>query len=425
MRSTFSTIFYLKRQVVKKDGTVPIMGRITVDGTQTQFSCKLTIDPKIWETKTGRATGRSTVALETNRMLDKIRVKINTHYQEIMDKDNFVTAEKVKNAFLGLEHRCHTLMKVYEQFTADYAKMVEAGMKSKKSYEKYLVVYKHLKEFLMQRYHVQDIALKELTQSFIMDFDMFLRTDKHCCNNTVWIYVCPLRTMISVAISNEWLMRDPFRDYEIKKEETVRTFLTKEEIQLLMDGKLKNAKQELYRDMFLFCIFTGLSFSDMRNLREENIVTYFDDHQWIKINRQKTGVESNIRLLDVPLRILEKYRRLSEDGRIFPVPHYMTCLHGIRSVAKRCGITKSFGWHSSRHTAATTVLLSNGVPIETVSSILGHKNISTTQIYAKITKEKLNQDMENLEKRLGNIESFLPDSLKSGKEDNVCGAIQS
>ena len=194
MRSTFSTIFYLKRQVVKKDGTVPIMGRITVDGTQTQFSCKLTIDPKIWETKTGRATGRSTVALETNRMLDKIRVKINTHYQEIMDRDNFVTAEKVKNAFLGLEHRCHTLMKVYEQFTADYAKMVEAGMKSKKSYEK-----------------------------------------------------------------------------------------------MLMDGKLKNAKQELYWDMFLFCIFTGLSFSDMRNLKEENIVTYFDDHQWIKINRQKTS----------------------------------------------------------------------------------------------------------------------------------------
>ena len=316
MRSTFSTIFYLKRQVVKKDGTVPIMGRITVDGTQTQFSCKLTIDPKIWETKTGRATGRSTVALETNRMLDKIRVKINTHYQEIMDRDNFVTAEKVKNAFLGLEHRCHTLMKVYEQFTADYAKMVEAGMKSKKSYEKYIIVYKHLKEFLMQRYHVQDIALKELTQSFIMDFDMFLRTDKHCCNNTVWIYVCPLRTMISVAISNEWLVRDPFRDYEIKKEDTVRTFLTKEEIQLLMDGKLKNAKQELYRDMFLFCIFTGLSFSDMRNLKEENIVTYFDDHQWIKINRQKTGVESNIRLLDVPLRILEKYRGLSGKYKV-------------------------------------------------------------------------------------------------------------
>ena len=121
------------------------------------------------------------------------------------------------------------------------------------------------------RYHVKDIALKELTPAFISDFEMFLRTDKHCCTNTVWLYVCPLRTMVFIAINNEWLTRDPFREYEIKKEETTRSFLTKDEIRLLMEGKLKNAKQELYRDLYLFCAFTGLSFADMRNLTEENI----------------------------------------------------------------------------------------------------------------------------------------------------------
>lgn len=202
MRSTFAIIFYLKRQVVRKDGTVPVMGRITIDGTQTQFSCKLTIDPKLWDTKTGRATGRSAVAMETNRMLDKIRVKINSHYQEILDRDNYVTAEKVKNALLGLEHRQHTLMKVFEQYNEDYEKPVKAGIKSPKSPNKYQAVYKHLKEFLYQRYHVSDIALKELAPTFITDFYMFLRTDKHCCNNTVWIYTCPLRTMVSVTINN-------------------------------------------------------------------------------------------------------------------------------------------------------------------------------------------------------------------------------
>ena len=142
MKSTFSIIFYLKRKVVKKDGTVPVMGRITVDGTQAQFSCKTTANPDLWDTKGGRMIGKSMQALEVNRKLDKMRVSISKHYQEIMDRDNFVTAEKVQNAFLGLEHRCHTLMKVYEQFTADYAKIVEAGMKSKKSYEKYIIVYK-------------------------------------------------------------------------------------------------------------------------------------------------------------------------------------------------------------------------------------------------------------------------------------------
>ena len=162
MKSTFSVIYYLKRQVVKKDGTVPVMGRITVDGSQTQFSCKLTVDPKLWDTKGGRVTGRSTAALETNRMLDKMRVRINRHYQEIMERDNFVTAEKVKNAFLGLEHRYHTLMQVFRQHNEDYEKQVEAGMKAKGTLLKYKTVYKHLQEFLTIRYRVKDIALKEL-----------------------------------------------------------------------------------------------------------------------------------------------------------------------------------------------------------------------------------------------------------------------
>ncbi|MDR3873416.1 MAG: Arm DNA-binding domain-containing protein, partial [Phocaeicola sp.] len=156
MKSTFSVIYYLKRQVVKKDGTVPVMGRITVDGSQTQFSCKLTVDPKLWDTKGGRVTGRSTAALETNRMLDKMRVRINRHYQEIMERDNFVTAEKVKNAFLGLEHRHHTLMQVFRQHNEDYEKQVEAGMKAKGTLLKYRTVYKHMQEFLDIRYHVKD-----------------------------------------------------------------------------------------------------------------------------------------------------------------------------------------------------------------------------------------------------------------------------
>ncbi len=153
-----------------------------------------------------------------------------------------------------------------------------------------------MKEFIYQRYHLSDIALKELTPAFITDFDMFLRVDKHCCNNTVWIYTCPLRTMVSISINNGWLIRDPFREYEIQKEDTERGFLTREEINLLMNGKLKNAKQKLIRDLFLFCCFTGVSFADMRNLSEENLRTYFDEHLWIYMHRQKTGVQSNAKV---------------------------------------------------------------------------------------------------------------------------------
>ena len=407
MKSTFSIIFYLKRQVVKKDGTVPVMGRITVDGTQAQFSCKVTANPDLWDTKGGRMKGKSAMALEVNRKLDKMRVSINKNYQEIMDRDSFVTAEKVKNAFWGLEYRSQTLMKVYRQFNEDYEKLYKAGMRSRSSYRKYLCVYRHLLEFLNTRFHVNDIALKELTPAFISDFEAFLRTDKHICENSLSIYILPLRSMVFKAMDNGWLTRDPFREYKVPKVDTTRGFLTKEEIHLLMNVELKRKTMQLIRDLYLFCCFTGLAFADLKNLKEEHIQTFFDDSEWIVINRQKTGVRATIKLLDYPKSIMEKYRGLCADGRIFPVPCYSDCRGILLRIAKRCGITKHLTWHMSRHTMATEICLTNGVPIETVSSILGHKNIKTTQIYAKITKEKLNKDMDKLSLQLNHIDEYM------------------
>ena len=417
MKSTYSIIFYLKRQEVKKDGTVPVMGRITVDGTQAQFSCKVTANPKLWDTKGGRMTGKSMLALEVNRKLDKMRVSINKHYQEILDRDNYVTAEKVKNAFLGLEYRCQTLLKVYAQYNEDYEKLYKAGMRSWGSLRRYRCVYRHLQEFLQSRYHVNDISLKELTPAFITDFEAFLRTDKHLCENSLSVYMLPLRTMVFRAIDNGWLTRDPFHDYKVPKVETTRGFLTKEEIHLLMNTELKRKTMQLIRDLYLFCCFTGLSFADLKNLKEEHIQTFFDDSEWILIDRQKTGVRSTIKLLDYPKSIMEKYRGLCADGRIFPVPCYSDCRGILLRVAKRCGITKHLTWHMSRHTMATEICLTNGVPIETVSSILGHKNIKTTQIYAKITKEKLNKDMDKLSLQLNHIEEYMGHVEQSVEND--------
>ena len=417
MKSTFSIIFYLKRQVVKKDGTVPVMGRITVDGTQAQFSCKVTANPKLWDTKGGRMTGKSMLAFEVNCKLDKMRVSINKHYQEILDRDNYVTAEKVKNAFLGLEYRCQTLLKVYAQYNEDYEKLYKAGMRSWGSLRRYRCVYRHLQEFLQSRYHVNDISLKELTPAFITDFEAFLRTDKHLCKNSLSVYMLPLRTMVFRAIDNGWLTRDPFHDYKVPKVETTRGFLTKEEIHLLMNAELKRKTMQLIRDLYLFCCFTGLSFADLKNLKEEHIQTFFDDSEWIMIDRQKTGVRSTIKLLDYPKSIMEKYRGLCADGRIFPVPCYSDCRGILLRVAKRCGITKHLTWHTARHTMATEICLTNGVPIETVSSILGHKNIKTTQIYAKITKEKLNKDMDKLSLQLNHIEEYMGHVEQSVEND--------
>lgn len=405
MRSTFKVLFYLKKNAPKKNGFTPVMCRITVDGTICQFYSKVDIDPALWDMRSNRVSGRSTVALEANRHLDKVRVGINNKYKEIAERDNYVTAEKVKNAFLGLEMRHETLLKVYAQHNEDFAKQV-GKMRSQSTYEKYLVVYNHLAEFIKIRYRVSDIALKELTPAFITDFELFLRTDKNCSHNTVWIYMMPLRRMVTIAQRNGWIILDPFASYEIGPENVDRGYLTKNEIRLLLDATFKRKGRELVRDLYVFCCFTGLSFSDMKNLTKENIQTSFDGNLWIMTRRQKTGVESNIMLLDIPKRIIDKYDGMSEDGKLLPVPSYTTCREAIKKIIKGCGIDKDLSWHASRHTMATEICLTNGMPIETLSKMLGHTNIRTTQIYAKITHEKESKDMAALAERLQSIEQF-------------------
>ena len=406
MRSTFRILFYVKRNAPKSNGLVPVMCRITVNGKISQFSCKLDVDEKHWDVKTGRMTGRSVVALEANRMLDKIRVGINKAYQDICDKDNYVTAEKVRNAFLGMGMNHETLLAVFRQHNEDYAKQV-GKIKSQRSYWKYCTVYNHLSEFIRQRYKVSDIALKELAPAFITDFELFLRTEKNHCTNTIWSYMMPFKRIIYMSINNGWLQRDPFYAYSITKEETKRGFLSKEEIKMLIEGSFKKKSYELIRDLFIFCCFTGLSWTDMANLTKENLQTSFDGHLWIKTNRQKTGTETNLRLLEVPLRIIKKYEGCSEDGKLLPVPCYPNCKNGIKVIAKKCGIEKNVTWHMSRHSFATTVCLSNDMPIETLSKMLGHRSIRTTQIYAKITAEKVSNDMEKLSQALAPMENFI------------------
>ena len=302
-------------------------------------------------------------------------------------------------------------------------KQYKAGMKSLSTYTKYRIGCAYVGEFLQTHYHVKDIALKELSLPFITDYETFLRTEKHLKINSAMVFVRNLRAMVFRAIDNEWLVKDPFRRYEYKEEETTREFLTKEEIRLLMEIPITRKKMSMVRDLFLFCCFTGLAFIDLYNLKEENIKTFFDDGEWIIIHRQKTGTEADIKLLDYPKQIMEKYRGLCEDGRVFPVPNYKSCMDSLKRLGKKCGITKPLSWHMSRHSFATSVCLSNGVPIETVSSMLGHKDIKTTQVYAKITKEKLSKDVEKLSQQINNIEEFTFGNVCNDNTNTINGRV--
>ena len=403
MRSTFKVLFYVKKGSEKPNGNLPLMCRLTVDGEIKQFSCKMDVPLRLWDVKNNRASGKSIEAQRINRAVDKIRVEVNRRYQELMQTDGYVTAAKLKDAYLGIGIKQETLLKLFEQHNAEFAKKV-GHSRAKGTFQRYITVCKHLHEFIPHTYKREDIPLKELNLTFINDFEYFLRTEKKCRTNTVWGYMIVLKHIISIARNDGRLPFNPFAGYINSPENVDRGYLTKAEIQTLMDAPMKNTYHELVRDLFIFSAFTGLAYSDVKNLTTDNLQTFFDGNLWIITRRKKTNTESNIRLLDVPLKIIEKYKGMTRDNKVFPMPSNTTCNRILKEIGNQCGFKTRLSTHVARHTNATTVLLSNGVPIETVSRLLGHTNIKTTQIYAKITNQKISQDMETLSHKLTDME---------------------
>lgn len=410
MRSTFKILFYLKKNNLRPDGTVPVMGRITVDGTISQFSCKMTVPPNLWDTKAGRLTGKSTLAVKTNITLDKIRVDINRHYQEVMQTDGFATADKVKNAYLGLGVKQDTFLALFAKHNQEFSRKVGYN-RAKDTYGKYCTLYRHVENYIKKEYKRNDIFLKELNLAFINGFEHYLRTERNNTTNTVWMYMIALKHIVSLARNSGQLVINPFAGYLISPEVKDRGFLNKEELNLLVNAKMKNAHQELVRDLFVFSCFCGLSYSDVKNLTKDNLKTSFDGHLWIITRRQKTNTDSSIRLLEVPKRIIEKYKGHCRDNHLFPIPSNGVCNKYLKQIAEQCGIKTQLTYHVARHTFGTLLTISQGVPIETVSRMMGHTNIKTTQIYAKITKEKISQDMEVLSHKLESLENQIVEKL--------------
>ena len=311
--------------------------------------------------------------------------------------------------FLGVDEqvKIRMFLETFRENNEKYRKRLELGDIAEGTVLRWERCVVYLKEYLKSHKKVEDIPLRDVTLPLIDDFELWLRTVKECGHNCAIRYISTIRKIFRDAVNYKWIDRDPFYGKTYSKKKTNREHLTEAELNAVMSLDLKLLPRlEAVRDVFVFCCFTGLSYCELYNLSEDNIRTYFDDHEWIHISRQKTTVLSEVQLLDIPKIIYEKYKGIGEGGKIFPVPKYSTILGNIKKIMKLCGIDKEVTWHIGRHTMATTVCLSNNMPIETVSSILGHKNIRTTQIYAKITKEKVKRDMSALASQLNSIEEF-------------------
>jgi integrase len=272
------------------------------------------------------------------------------------------------------------------------------------TYARYRVVCSHLASYIQKKYRRDDIPLSSIRAPFVEGFDTWLRTACGLSSNSVWGYMIALKHVITLARGEGLLAVDPFASYVNSYTAVDRGYLTEDELVRLMEVPVRTRVEEQVRDLFLFAAFTGLSYVDVKNLREDNVRRFFDGNWWILTRRHKTQVESNIRLLDVPLRLVEKYRGTVPDGHIFPVPSNNCCNENLQRLAERCGIRTHLTFHVGRHTFAT-IALNRGMPVESLSRILGHTNIRTTQIYAKITDKKISADMAALSDRLSAVEA--------------------
>ena len=401
MRSTFKVLFYLKKNNPQPNGKVPVMGRITVNGTIAQFSCKLNIRPSLWDIKANLASGKSIEAQKINEKLNNIRAQITKHYQVIRDKDAFVSAEKIKNAYQGFGDEYRTLFSIADEFYASYLKRVGKD-RTAGSYEQLLINRRRIELFLRDKYNLSDIPIREIQPQFIQDYYSYLLEERGLSGSTLLTSITKLKQIMLIAQRKGYVVINPFAGFRFKAKTRDRGYLTEEELQRFMTVELRRYKQRQTRDVFIFQCFTGLAYADVRKLTFDDIQTSFDGELWLIAKRKKTGTTFYVKLLPVAKELYEQYKAVAKNKFVFPVLNVCDNMNRcLQRIAKQAGITKRVTTHLGRHTFATTVTLSQGVPIETVSQMLGHSNIQTTQIYAKITNEKISRDMADLTAKLG------------------------
>ncbi len=396
-------LFYLKKNEETTDGLCPVIARLTVGKSVVTFSTKLDAPLSIWSA--GRTKGKSHTAIGINRKLDEIRSSAISHYRELSAVKEIVTAEEIKNLILGMASGQTTLLTYFRVHNEKFLRRI--GVNRKKGSEKgFIQAVNHLTMFLKQYYNLSDIPFAALDRSFIDKFDLYLKIDCGLEPGTIVFLTTRLNTIVGNAIAEGIISCNPFAGYEPERPKPRQKYLTSGELENLMTTPLSTGKRYLVRDLFLFSCYTGIPHIDMRKLTGDDLSTETDGTVWIKTTRGKTGMDYELPLLDIPLHILELYKDTATDGRLLPMYHLTELNRELKQIARECGIGRRLTFHMGRHTYASEITLSQGVPIETVSRMLGHSQIKTTQIYAKVTNDKIDEDMTALESRLAGRFTF-------------------
>lgn len=398
MTKTFNLLFLIKKSKTKADGTAPIYLRITINGKPKEIASKRYVDPEKWDNKLQKVIGKSEEVKSLNTYLKTLEQQVYDAHHEIMKDKIVVTSAVLKSKLQGDDDKKRMLIPIFQDHNNKIEELVDKEY-APGTLERYKTSLKHTIAFLEWKYQISDIDIRKINHAFITDYEFYLRSVRNCNNNTAVKYIKNFGKIIKICLANDWLDKNPFANYKAKVREVERVYLTEEEIQTILNKDFKTERLSLVRDIFLFSCFTGLAYIDVKNLTKLHISIGIDGEKWIFTHRQKTESASKIPILPVTQMIIDKYAQHPQcvnENRLLPILSNQKMNAYLKEIAGVCEIEKDLTFHIARHTFATTVTLTNGVPIESVSKMLGHKNLRTTQHYAKILDKKVSEDMKNI-----------------------------
>ncbi|WP_259065918.1 site-specific integrase [Mucilaginibacter sp. X4EP1] len=402
LEKSFGLFYYLKQTKNQKEQRRYVYVRVTVDGECREISIKRQWIPDQWNSKTGRATEINEEANELNRYLDTISNKVNQIQRNLIDDGKPVTAENIKNIFTGRGQKKHFILEAFQDHNRQMKALIGKEF-APATLTRYKTACAHLNNYIKWKYQKNDFEIKDLNYEFVSQFVFWLKTERKCGHNAAIKYLGNFKKIVLECMKRGLLANDPFLGFKSKRNEVIPVALTKEELIRITNKKFDIERLSHVRDIFLFSCYTGLAYIDAYKLRNTDIVIGIDGGMWITTTRQKTNSSTRLPLLPNAIAILAKYQdhpKCVSKGTVLPVLTNQKTNSYLKEIADLCGIRRKLTFHIARHTFATTVTLTNGVPIETVSKMLGHKSLKQTQHYAKIVDLKISEDMNTLRKKL-------------------------
>jgi len=395
MKKQILVSFLARKTLKKKNGMIPVYCRIRYDNRIAQFNTKIDVFGANWDSQTTRVIGNNSKSV--NIQLEKIRIDIIKKYELLYKTNIIITAKTILDLYKNNSLLMDGIMNVFKQHNKNMKSLIGIEY-SKGSYKNYITTIKHLKNYIKTKFNTDDISLNKLNYDFVYNFSHYILLNTKCTHNGMMKHIQRLKKITNFCIKNNYITNDPFISFKIKFKKSNRVYINNEELHILKNIKLNKSLNKI-RDIFLFACYTGLSYIDLYNLNIKNIQIGDDNLKWIFIKRHKTDIPSNVPILPPALIILNKYKTQNNINGIFPMISNQKTNIALKKISSLCNFNKKLTFHCARHTFATTITLTNGVPIETVSKMLGHNNIKTTQIYARVIDSKISVDMMKLRQK--------------------------